>query len=335
MLRRNLACLRRRPPDLIAPSRRPHSRRLDHRRRSTGAQRAFAQCRPEGLTGVGCWKRFRVPERAAREASRSDCATPGTAQGQLARRTNSPSWPSARAVCVALRVHSSLLLPSARVTPHAARRVGIEAFSCLMKAHRTSLATRTCSYSFQSRLPSSGAHHLFQSAANAAMDFDRRDNEVYSRRAGRRCSATAMRHSRAPDWRSLVTRTICTARNNRHPDHVAGKTPIFERHHRCAPPKRRVALGHQPRVTARVTNTGGCCALGAWELDITDRKLYESAVPREVRAADQRQSIGDGASYHRCQLDHRYINPVAGGATPVGRLEEAHAVRGEIFRASL
>src|SRR5246500_5544364 len=273
------------------------------------ARSAFAQCRPEGLTGTALgsfpWLKGRLEHLRLSE------------------------------LLVALRVQDKPtgFLGLAHTLPRGAWDVNLQ---LLMKLIGTSLATGLERIRIEARLAKLEERtNLSQASANDGLwDFDVENNEVYFSPRWKVMLGYADDDMRgAPDWRSLVHPDDLARVQTAIRDHVAGKTPIFESTHRM-----RHRNGEWrwviSRATARVDQHGRLLRLVGVELDITERKLYEEALFREKESAQiTLQSIGDGVITTDANSTIDYINPVAEELTG-WRLEDAmgRPVE-EIFRA--
>src|SRR6266513_1468348 len=299
------------------------------------ARSAFAQCRPEGLTGSGLeafpWlkgrlENLRLSERRDRSAPRKEQALEAAKFAELHIGS---------ALLVALRVQGKPagFLGLAHAMPRGAWDVNLQ---LLMKLIGTSLATGLERIRTEARLAKLEERtNLFQAAANDGMwDFDVESNEVYFSPRWKAMLGYGDDDMRgAPDWRALVHPDDLSRVQTAIRDHVAGKTPIFESTHRM-----RHRNGEWrwviSRATARVDKHGRLLRLVGVEFDITERKLYEEALFREKESAQiTLQSIGDGVITTDAHSTIDYINPVAEELTG-WRLEDAmgRPVE-EIFRA--
>src|SRR5882762_1613108 len=282
------------------------------------ARSAFAQCRPEGLTGSGLeafpWLKGRLENLRLSELR--DTSAPRREQALEAAKFAELHIGSALLVALRVQGKPSGFLGLAHAMPRGAWDVNLQ---LLMKLIGTSLATGLERIRIEARLTKLEERtNLFQAAANDGMwDFDVESNEVYF----------------SPRWRSLVHPDDLSRVQTAIRDHVAGKTPIFESTHRM-----RHRNGEWrwviSRATARVDKHGRLLRLVGVELDITERKLYEEALFREKESAQiTLQSIGDGVITTDATSIIDYINPVAEELTG-WRLEDAmgRPVE-EIFRA--
>ncbi|HXY75914.1 MAG TPA: PAS domain S-box protein, partial [Steroidobacteraceae bacterium] len=299
------------------------------------ARSAFAQCRPEGLVGVGLeslpWLKGRLEHLRLSELR--DTSSPRKEQATEAARLAELHIGSALIVALAAGERPAGVLVLAHAMPRGAWDVNLQ---LLMKLIGTSLATGLERIRTEARLAKLEERtNLFQAAANDGLwDFDVESNEVYFSprwKAMLGYGDDDMRGS--PDWRSLVHPDDLSRVQAAIRDHVAGKTPIFESTHRM-----RHRNGEWrwviSRATARVDKHGRLLRLVGVELDITERKLYEEALFREKESAQiTLQSIGDGVITTDANSTIDYINPVAEELTG-WRLEDAmgRPVE-EIFRA--
>ncbi|HEY0766424.1 MAG TPA: PAS domain S-box protein, partial [Steroidobacteraceae bacterium] len=299
------------------------------------ARSAFAQCRPEGLAGLGLealpWLKGRLEHLKLSELR--DTSSPRKEQAVEAAKFAELHIGSALIVALRAQGKPAGFLALAHAMPRGAWDVNLQ---LLMKLIGTSLATGLERIRIEARLAKLEERtNLFQAAANDGMwDFDVESNEVYFSprwKAMLGYGDDDMRGS--PDWRSLVHPDDLTRVQAAIRDHVAGKTPIFESTHRM-----RHRNGEWrwviSRATARVDKHGRLLRLVGVELDITERKLYEEALFREKESAQiTLQSIGDGVITTDANSTIDYINPVAEELTG-WRLEDAmgRPVE-EIFRA--
>jgi diguanylate cyclase (GGDEF)-like protein/PAS domain S-box-containing protein len=134
-------------------------------------------------------------------------------------------------------------------------------------------------------------------------------------------------------WQSLVhpedrLRVEATLR-----EHVGGKEPIFESVHRL---KRQdgVWLWVVSRAKVGIDQRGRTRRLVGIDLDVTERKLYESALFKEKESAQiTLQSIGDGVVTTDSAGRIEYLNPVAEQLTG-WRLEHAQGRQlDDVFRS--
>ena len=299
------------------------------------AKSAFAQCRPEALSGTLLesfpWLRARMDHLRLSELR----DTGSVRKEQAVEAARFAELHIGSALLVALRVQGKPagFLGLAHTMPRGAWDVNQQ---LLMKLIGTSLATGLERIRIEARLAKLEERtNLFQAAANDGLwDFDVESNEVYFSprwKAMLGYGDDDMRGS--PDWRSLVHPDDLDRVQAAIRDHVAGKTPIFESTHRM-----RHRNGEWrwviSRATARVDKHGRLLRLVGVELDITERKLYEEALFREKESAQiTLQSIGDGVITTDANSTIDYINPVAEELTG-WRLEDAmgRPVE-EIFRA--
>src|SRR6185437_15942816 len=171
------------------------------------ARGAFAQCRPEGLQGVGMesfpWLKSR--NEHLRLSELRDSATPRKEQATEAARLADLQIGSALFVALRVQDKPAGFLALAHTLPRGAWDVNLQ---LLMKLVGTSLATGLERIRTETRLAKLEERtNLFQAAANDDMRG-------------------------SPDWRSLVHPDDLTRVQAAIRDHVAGKTPIFESTHR-------------------------------------------------------------------------------------------------------
>jgi len=299
------------------------------------ARSAFAQCRPEGLTGSGLesfpWLRGRLENLRLSELR--DTSAPRKEQALEAAKFAGLHIGSALLVALRVQGKPAGFLALAHAMPRGAWDVNLQ---LLMKLIGTSLATGLERIRIEARLAKLEERtNLFQAAANDGMwDFDVESNEVYFSPRWKAMLGYGDDDMRgAPDWRALVHPDDLSRVQTAIRDHVAGKTPIFESTHRM-----RHRNGEWrwviSRATARVDKHGRLLRLVGVEFDITERKLYEEALFREKESAQiTLQSIGDGVITTDAHSTIDYINPVAEELTG-WRLEDAmgRPVE-EIFRA--
>src|SRR5882762_9056280 len=299
------------------------------------ARSAFAQCRPEGLTGSGLeafpWLKGRLENLRLSELR--DTSAPRREQALEAAKFAELHIGSALLVALRVQGKPSGFLGLAHAMPRGAWDVNLQ---LLMKLIGTSLATGLERIRIEARLAKLEERtNLFQAAANDGMwDFDVESNEVYFSPRWKAMLGYGDDDMRgAPDWRALVHPDDLSRVQTAIRDHVAGKTSIFESTHRM-----RHRNGEWrwviSRATARVDKHGRLLRLVGVELDITERKLYEEALFREKESAQiTLQSIGDGVITTDANSTIDYINPVAEELTG-WRLEDAmgRPVE-EIFRA--
>src|ERR1700728_1492114 len=299
------------------------------------ARGAFAQCRPEGLQGVGLdalpWLKSRLEHLRLSELR--DTGAPRKEQAAEAGKFAELQIGSALLVTLRVQGKVAAFLGLGHAMPRGAWDVNLQ---LLMKLIGTSLATGLDRLRMTQRLAKVEERlHLTQAAANDGVwDFDLENNEVYFSprwKAMLGYGDEDMRES--PDWRNLVHPDDMTRVQNSIRDHVAGKLPIFESVHRM-----RHRNGEWrwviSRAQARVDAHGRLLRLVGVELDITERKLYEEALFREKESAQiTLQSIGDGVVTTNADSTIDYINPVAEELTG-WRLEDAmgRPVE-EVFRA--
>src|SRR6266480_3581063 len=299
------------------------------------ARSAFAQCRPEGLTGSGLeafpWLKGRLENLRLSELR--DSSAPRKEQALDAAKFAQLHIGSALLVALRVQGKPAGFLGLAHALPRGAWDVNLQ---LLMKLIGTSLATGLERIRTEARLAKLEERtNLFQAAANDGMwDFDVESNEVYFSPRWKAMLGYGDDDMRgAPDWRALVHPDDLSRVQTAIRDHVAGKTPIFESTHRM-----RHRNGEWrwviSRATARVDKHGRLLRLVGVEFDITERKLYEEALFREKESAQiTLQSIGDGVITTDAHSTIDYINPVAEELTG-WRLEDAmgRPVE-EIFRA--
>jgi len=299
------------------------------------ARSAFAQCRPEGLTGSGLeafpWLKGRLENLRLSELR--DSSAPRKEQALEAAKFAELHIGSVLLVALRVQGKPAGFLGLAHAMPRGAWDVNLQ---LLMKLIGTSLATGLERIRTEARLAKLEERtNLFQAAANDGMwDFDVESNEVYFSPRWKAMLGYGDDDMRgAPDWRALVHPDDLSRVQTAIRDHVAGKTPIFESTHRM-----RHRNGEWrwviSRATARVDKHGRLLRLVGVEFDITERKLYEEALFREKESAQiTLQSIGDGVITTDAHSTIDYINPVAEELTG-WRLEDAmgRPVE-EIFRA--
>ncbi|HEY2275966.1 MAG TPA: PAS domain-containing protein, partial [Steroidobacteraceae bacterium] len=299
------------------------------------ARSAFAQCKPEGLAGVGLdglpWLRGRLEHLRLSELR--DTSSPRREQAAEAAKLADLQMGSALLISFRVQGKPAGILGLAHTLPRGAWDVNLQ---LLMKLIGTSLATGLERIRTEARLAKLEERtNLAQAAANDGLwDFDVESNEVYFSPRWKAMLGYADEDMHgSPDWRSLVHPDDLTRVQTAIRDHVAGKTPIFESTHRM-----RHRNGEWrwviSRATARVDQHGRLLRLVGVELDITERKLYEEALFREKESAQiTLQSIGDGVITTDANSTIDYINPVAEELTG-WRLEDAmgRPVE-EIFRA--
>src|SRR3977135_2377809 len=299
------------------------------------ARSAFAQCRPEGLTGLGLeslpWLRGRLENLRLSELR--DSSAPRKEQALEAGKFAELHVGSALLVALRGQGKPAGFLGLAHAMPRGAWDGNLQ---LLMKLIGTSLATGLERIRIEARLAKLEERtNLFQAAANDGMwDFDVESNEVYFSPRWKAMLGYGDDDMRgAPDWRSLVHPDDLSRVQTAIRDHVAGKTPIFESTHRMLH-RNGEWLWVISRATARVDKHGRLLRLVGVELDITERKLYEEGLFREnERAQIKLQSIGAGVITTDATSIIDYINPVAEELTG-WRLEDAmgRPVE-EIFRA--
>src|SRR5437763_3051899 len=299
------------------------------------ARSAFAQCRPEGLTGIALaslpWLKGRLEHLRLSELR--DTSAPRKEQAIEAAKLAELHIGSTLLVALRVQGKPAGFLGLAHTMPRGAWDVNLQ---LLMKLIGTSLSTGLERIRTEARLAKLEERtNLFQAAANDGLwDFDVESNEVYFSPRWKQMLGYADEDMRgAPDWRSLVHPDDLARVQTAIRDHVAGKTPIFESTHRM-----RHRNGEWrwviSRATARVDKHGRLLRLVGVELDITERKLYEEALFREKESAQiTLQSIGDGVITTDANSTVDYINPVAEELTG-WRLEDAmgRAIE-EVFRA--
>ncbi|TLZ54827.1 MAG: PAS domain S-box protein, partial [Gammaproteobacteria bacterium] len=299
------------------------------------ARSAFAQCRPEGLTGIALaslpWLKGRLEHLRLSELR--DTSAPRKEQTTEAAKLAELHIGSTLLVALRVQGKPAGFLGLAHTMPRGAWDVNLQ---LLMKLIGTSLSTGLERIRTEARLAKLEERtNLFQAAANDGLwDFDVESNEVYFSPRWKQMLGYADEDMRgAPDWRSLVHPDDLARVQTAIRDHVAGKTPIFESTHRM-----RHRNGEWrwviSRATARVDKHGRLLRLVGVELDITERKLYEEALFREKESAQiTLQSIGDGVITTDANSTVDYINPVAEELTG-WRLEDAmgRAIE-EVFRA--
>src|SRR6202048_871638 len=299
------------------------------------ARSAFAQCRPEGLTGSGLeafpWLKGRLENLRLSELR--DTSAPRKEQAAEAAKFAELHIGSALLVALRAQGKPAGFLALAHTMPRGAWDVNLQ---LLMKLIGTSLATGLERIRIEARLAKLEERtNLSQASANDGLwDFDVENNEVYFSPRWKAMLGYADDDMRgSPDWRSLVHPDDLSRVQAAIRDHVAGKTPTFESTHRM-----RHRNGEwrwvSSRATARVDKHGRLLRLVGVELDITERKIYEEALFREKESAQiTLQSIGDGVITTDATSTIDYINPVAEELTG-WRLEEAVGRPGEeIYRA--
>src|SRR5437763_1492992 len=299
------------------------------------ARSAFAQCRPEGLTGIALaslpWLKGRLEHLRLSELR--DTSAPRKEQAIEAAKLAELHIGSTLLVALRVQGKPAGFLGLAHTMPRGAWDVNLQ---LLMKLIGTSLSTGLERIRTEARLAKLEERtNLFQAAANDGMwDFDVESNEVYFSPRWKAMLGYGDDDMRgAPDWRALVHPDDLSRVQTAIRDHVAGKTSIFESTHRM-----RHRNGEWrwviSRATARVDKHGRLLRLVGVEFDITERKLYEEALFREKESAQiTLQSIGDGVITTDANSTIDYINPVAEELTG-WRLEDAmgRPVE-EIFRA--
>ena len=246
------------------------------------ARSAFAQCRPEGLTGLSLdsfpWLKGRLEHLRLSELR--DTGAPRKEQQAEAAKLAELHIGSALSVALSAQGRPAGFLALAHALPRGAWDVNLQ---LLMKLIGTSLATGLERIRTEARLAKLEERtNLFQAAANDGLwDFDVESNEVYFSprwKAMLGYGDDDMRGS--PDWRSLVHPDDLARVQAAIRDHVAGKTPVFESVHRM-----RHRNGEWrwviSRAQARVDEHGRLLRLVGVELDITERKIYEEALFRE------------------------------------------------------
>ena len=200
------------------------------------ARSAFAQCRPEGLTGTALdalpWLKGRLEHLRLSELR--DTSAPRKEQSVEAAKLAELHIGSA--LLVALRAQGKPIgvLALAHALPRGAWDVNLQ---LLMKLVGTSLATGLERIRTEARLAKLEERtNLSQAAANDGLwDFDVESNEVYFSprwKAMLGYGDDDMRGS--PDWRSLVHPDDLSRVQSAIRDHVAGKTPIFGARTACA-----------------------------------------------------------------------------------------------------
>jgi diguanylate cyclase (GGDEF)-like protein/PAS domain S-box-containing protein len=296
---------------------------------------AFAQCRPEGLSGSSLeslpWLKGRTEHLRLSELR--DTSLPRKEQAVEAARLAELHIGSALLVVLRVAGKPAGFLGLAQTMPRGAWDVNTQ---LLMKLIGTSLATGLERIRTEARLAKLEERtKLYQAAANDGLwDYDVESNEMYvSPRWKAMLGYADEDMPGSPDWRALVHPDDLSRVQAALRDHVAGKTQIFESTHRM-----RHRNGEwrwvNSRATARVDKQGRLLRLVGVELDITERKLYEEALFREKQSAQiTLQSIGDGVITTDANSTVEYINPVAEELTG-WRLEDAmgRPVE-EIFRA--
>ena len=299
------------------------------------ARSAFAQCRPEGLTGASIdsfpWLKTRLDHLRLSELR--DTSAPRREQAAEGKRFAELQIGSALLVVLRVQGRPAGFLGLCHTLPRGAWDVNLQ---LLMKLIGTSLATGLERIRIETRLAKLEERTLLsQASANDGLwDFDVENNEVYFSPRWKAMLGYADEDMQgSPDWRSLVHPDDLSRVQAAIRDHVAGKTPSFESSHRM-----RHRNGEwrwvSSRATARVDKHGRLLRLVGVELDITERKLYEEALFREKESAQiTLQSIGDGVITTDANSTIDYINPVAEELTG-WRLEDAmgRPVE-EIFRA--
>src|SRR5579872_18438 len=299
------------------------------------ARAGFAQCRPEGLTGVSLeslpWLRTRLDHLRLSELR--DTSSPRKEQAADAAKLAELQIGSALLIVLRVQEKPAAILGLAQALPRGAWDVNLQ---LLMKLIGTSLASGLERLRIEARLAKLEERtNLFQAAANDGLwDFDVESNEVFFSPRWKAMLGYADEDMQgSPDWRSLVHPDDLSRVQTAIRDHVAGKTPIFESTHRM-----RHRNGEWrwviSRATARVDKHGRLLRLVGVELDITERKLYEEALFREKESAQiTLQSIGDGVITTDAKGVIDYVNPVAEALTG-WRLEDSQgrAIE-EIFRA--
>src|ERR1700728_71818 len=299
------------------------------------ARGAFAQCRPEGLQGVGLdalpWLKSRLEHLRLSELR--DTGAPRKEQAAEAGKFAELQIGSALLVTLRVQGKVAAFLGLGHAMPRGAWDVNLQ---LLMKLIGTSLATGLERIRTEARLAKLEERtSLVQAAANDGMwDFDVESNEVFFSPRWKAMLGYGDEDMRgSPDWRSLVHPDELARVQAAIRDHVAGKTPIFESTHRMRHRNGewRVVIS---RAVARVDKHGRLLRLVGVELDITERKLYEEALFREKESAQiTLQSIGDGVITTDAKGVIDYLNPVAEALTG-WRLEDSQgrAIE-EVFRA--
>ncbi len=112
-------------------------------------------------------------------------------------------------------------------------------------------------------------------------------------------------------WQSLVHPDDLARVESTLRDHLAGKEPIFESVHRLRH-RDGTWIWVVSRAKVSVDRAGRARRLVGIDLDVTERKLHESALFKEKESAQiTLQSIGDGvvSTDSMCRIE--YLNPVA------------------------
>src|SRR5437773_2401171 len=176
------------------------------------ARSAFAQCRPEGLTGSGLeafpWLKGRLENLRLSELR--DSSAPRKEQALEAAKFAELHIGSALLVALRVQGKPAGFLGLADAMPRGAWDVNLQ---LLMKLIGTSLSTGLERIRTEARLAKLEERtNLFQAAANDGLwDFDVESNEVYFSPRWKQMLGYADEDMRgAPDWRSLV-----------HPDDLA------------------------------------------------------------------------------------------------------------------
>src|SRR5437588_736820 len=198
------------------------------------ARSAFAQCRPEGLTGIALaslpWLKGRLEHRRLSELR--DASVPRKEQATEAAKLAELHIGSTLLVALRVQGKPAGFLGLAHTMPRGAWDVNLQ---LLMKLIGTSLSTGLERIRTEARLAKLEERtNLFQAAANDGLwDFDVESNEVYFSPRWKQMLGYADEDMRgAPDWRSLVHPDDLARVQTAIRDHVAGKTPIFESTHR-------------------------------------------------------------------------------------------------------
>src|SRR6267142_2537402 len=170
------------------------------------ARSAFAQCRPEGLTGLGLeslpWLRGRLENLRLSELR--DSSAPRKEQALEAAKFAELHIGSALLVALRVQGKPAGFLALAHAMPRGAWDVNLQ---LLMKLIGTSLATGLERIRIEARLAKLEERtNLFQAAANDGMwDFDVESNEVYFSPRWKAMLGYGDDDMRgAPDWRALV-----------------------------------------------------------------------------------------------------------------------------------
>src|SRR5580704_5745719 len=198
------------------------------------ARSAFAQCRPEGLSGIALealpWLHSR--QEHLRLSELRDSSAPRKEQAAEAAKLAELHIGSALLVALRAQGKPAGFLALAHTMPRGAWDVNLQ---LLMKLIGTSLATGLERIRIEARLAKLEERtNLFQAAANDGMwDFDVESNEVYFSPRWKAMLGYGDEDMRgSPDWRSLVHPDDLARVQAAIRDHVAGKTPIFESTHR-------------------------------------------------------------------------------------------------------